>query len=65
MQLFINTQAHQIIKYSEAATGGVLLKRWPATLLKNRLWYRCFPVNFAKLLRRPFFTEHLWTTASE
>ena len=24
-----------------------------------RLWYRCFPVNFAKLLRTPFFTEHL------
>ena len=26
----------------------------PATLLKKRLWYRCFPVNFAKFLRRPF-----------
>ena len=23
----------------------------PATLLKNRLWHRCFPVNFAKVLR--------------
>ena len=23
----------------------------PATLLKKRLWYRCFPVNFVKLLR--------------
>ena len=23
----------------------------PATLLKNRLWHRCFPVNFTKLLR--------------
>ena len=23
----------------------------PATLLKKRLWYRCFPVNFAKFLR--------------
>ena len=22
-----------------------------ATLLKKRLWYRCFPVNFAKFLR--------------
>ena len=22
----------------------------PRTLLKNRLWYRCFPVNFAKFL---------------
>ena len=31
----------------------------PATLLKNRLWHRCFPVNFTKFLRTPFFTEHL------
>ena len=26
----------------------------PATLLKKRLWHRCFLVNFAKLLRAPF-----------
>ena len=26
----------------------------PATLLKKKLWYRCFPVNFIKLLRTPF-----------
>ena len=25
----------------------------PATLLKKRLWRRCFPVNFAKFLRTP------------
>ena len=25
-----------------------------ATLLKNRLWHSCFPVNFAKFLRTPF-----------
>ena len=31
----------------------------PVTLLKKRLWYSCFPVNFAKFLRTPFFTEHL------
>ena len=24
------------------------------TLLKKRLWHRCFPVNFAKFLRTPF-----------
>ena len=29
-----------------------------ATLLKS-FWHRCFPVNFAKLLRTPFFAEHL------
>ena len=32
----------------------------PATLLKKEFWRRCFPVNFAKFLRTPFFTEHLW-----
>ena len=31
----------------------------PATLLKNRLWHRCFPVNFAKFPRTTFLTEHL------
>ena len=31
----------------------------PATLLKKRLWHRCFPVNLAKLLRTPFLTKHL------
>ena len=25
----------------------------PATLLKKRLWYRSFPVNFVKVLRTP------------
>ena len=32
----------------------------PATLLQMRLWHRCFPVNFVKFLRIPYFTEHLW-----
>ena len=32
----------------------------PATSLKKRLWHRCFPVNFAKFLRTPFFIENLW-----
>ena len=26
----------------------------PATLLKKRLWHRCFPMNFAKFLRTTF-----------
>ena len=26
----------------------------PATLLKKKLWYRCFPVNFVKFLTAPF-----------
>ena len=31
----------------------------PGTLLKQRLRHRCFPVNFAKYLRKPFYIEHL------
>ena len=31
-----------------------------ATLLKKRLWHRCFTVNFAKFLRASFLKEHLW-----
>ena len=27
-------------------------------LIKKRLWYRCFAVNFTKFLGTPFFTEH-------
>ena len=31
----------------------------PATLLKKRLWHRCFPVNFSKFLRTPFYRTTL------
>ena len=31
----------------------------PATLLKKRVWHKCFPENFAKFLGTPSFTEHL------
>ena len=38
---------------------GVLRNFAPATLLKKRLWHRCFLVNFEKFLGTPFLTEHL------
>ena len=31
-----------------------------ATLLKKRLWSKCFPVNFVKFLRAPISIKHLW-----
>ena len=53
----------KLIRYhtwQKQSPGVVLLKRLrPATLLKKRLWHRCFPVNFTKILRIPFLTEHL------
>ena len=30
----------------------------PATLLKKRLWHRCFLMNFEKFLRKLFLKEH-------
>ena len=29
----------------------------PAAVLKKRLWYRCFPVNFAKFSRTPLLQD--------
>ena len=34
------------ILYGSSRPGGLR----PATLLKKRLWHRCFPVNFVKFL---------------
>ena len=31
----------------------------PVTLLKKKLWQRCFPMNFAKFLRTPFYRTPL------
>ena len=33
------------------------------TLLKKRLWHRCFPINSAKFLGTTFFIEHIGATA--
>ena len=43
-----------------SARASFLLSLRPPTLLKKRLWHRCFPVNFVKLLRTPFYGEYLW-----
>ena len=34
-------------------------------IIKERLQYRCFPVNIAKLFKNTHFAEHLPTAASE
>ena len=28
---------------------------WPVTLLKKRIWHRCFPLNFANFLKTRIF----------
>ena len=45
---FIGKHLCQVLFYNKVA--GLE----PATLLKMRLWHRCFPMNFAKCLRTPF-----------
>ena len=65
----MNRLRYSECKEAEGATRGVLLKKVfletsqnsqedtynkVAPLLKKRLWYRCFPVNFVKFLRTPF-----------
>ena len=36
----------------------------PVTLLKKRLWRRCFPVNYVKFLRTHFFNRTPLVAAS-
>ena len=40
--------------FKKKFTGKYLCQSRPATLLKKRLWHRCFLVIFAKILRIPF-----------
>ena len=45
---FTEKQLRQSLYFNKVA--GLRL----ATLLKKRLWHRCFPMNFVKFLRTPF-----------
>ena len=46
-------------RYKYSCKYGYFTAKVTATILKKRLWHRCFPVNFTKFLRTPFLTEHL------
>ena len=45
---FTGKHLRQVLFYNKLAGPE------PATLLKKRLWHRCFPMNFAKFLRTSF-----------
>ena len=55
LEISENSQEHTCARVSNL----IKLQARPATLLKKRLWNRCFSVNFAKFLRTPFLREHL------
>ena len=52
----------QISQKNTFARASFLIKLqvWGLQLYKKRDWHRCFPVNFVKFLRTPFFKEHFW-----
>ena len=56
LQVSQNSQENTCARVSFNKVAGLS----PATLLKKRLWHRCFPVDFVKFLRTPFIIEHVW-----
>ena len=40
--------------------GSIFKNSQACNFIKKRLQNSCFPVKFAKILRAPFLTEHLW-----
>ena len=54
----------KISQNSQGISFLIKLQARPATLLKKTLQHKCFPVNFVKIFKNTFFTEHLQSTAS-
>ena len=57
---FLTKKSSKLFMHRSSDQRCSMEKGRPATLLKRRLWYRYFPVNFVKFLRTPIFREHLW-----
>ena len=57
--LKIFCKIHRKTPVSESLFNKVARLR-PATLIKKKLWHKCFPVNFAKFLRTPFLQNTPW-----
>ena len=61
---FWSKSDHSFFRKTEAVARRcsvkiLLLKILPNSLECTCAWHRCFPVNFAKFLRTPFYVEHL------
>ena len=55
-------ETSQNLQENTCVRDSFLIKLWTTAcnVIKKELWHRCFPVNFAKYLRTPFSTEHIW-----
>ena len=49
-----NSRAEAYLELCRSSHHRWSIKIGVATLLKKKLWHRCFPVNFAKILRTHF-----------
>ena len=56
LEISENSQENTCVRVSFLVKLQTFMR--PATLLKKRLWHRCFPVNFAKFIKTRFLTEH-------
>ena len=68
LNLYISWTYWILVQMPEAATVGVLWKKVFFKISQKSQETPVSeetPVNFAKFLRTPFFTDQLWTTASE
>ena len=55
----------RVLRNSAKLTGKHLYQSlFFCNFIKKRLWHRCFPVNFTKFLRTPFFNRTPLVTAS-
>ena len=53
-QVFLKISQNSQENICARALFLIKLQATLASLLKKRLWHKCFPVNFAKFLRTPF-----------
>ena len=56
---FLNLESKQILLEIESGLEKVVIAKACNFITKETL-LRCFPVNFAKFLRTPFFVEYPW-----
>ena len=57
---FVSRSSHPEVSCASVSFFDKVAAIRPAILLKRRLWHRCFPVNFARFVRTPFFREQFW-----